>query len=60
MPVKTETQFSDDASKKPFTVIVEGNIGMQLSIHLTTFKTINSISPKKYFVKSHLSLVTFF
>ena len=31
MPVKTETQFGDPTSKKPFTVIVEGNIGMSLS-----------------------------
>jgi len=27
MPVKTETQFGNPASKKPFTIIVEGNIG---------------------------------
>ena len=31
MPVKTETQFGNPASKKPFTIIVEGNIGMSLS-----------------------------
>ena len=31
MPVKTETQFGNPASMKPFTIIVEGNIGMSLS-----------------------------
>ena len=38
MPVKSETQFGDPTTKKPFTVIVEGNIGR--------FQTIQAVSQR--------------